>query len=152
MKSIIKVIVDIPIAKLDRPFDYLLPDRLENRIKVGHLVEVPFGKRKISAFVIDVDVQSEIEIKKLKEINKVLYEEKFFDKKMLKLFKWAAKYYHSYLIQVIRAAIPPGIMEQKIKKKNIRCLKLTSKAREEKLINNLKKRAPKQYEIMKYFL
>ncbi|MGM0602766.1 MAG: replication restart helicase PriA [Bacillota bacterium] len=153
MKKTVRVIVDIPIADLDRPFDYLLPEELEGKINIGHLVKVPFGKRKISAFVVDIDVEAEIERQKLKKIDSVVYDRPFFDKKMLNLYRWVAKYYHSYLIQVIKAALPPGILDRRVKKKIVRYLRLTSKAKENKeLIENLKKRAPKQYLILKYFL
>ncbi|RCW51410.1 MULTISPECIES: primosomal protein N' [unclassified Halanaerobium] len=152
MNSTVRVIVDIPIADLDRPFDYLLPEELEGEIKIGHLVKVPFGKRKISAFVVDINVKVEIDPKKLKKIDNKVYDESFFDRKMLNLYRWTAKYYHSYLIQVIKAALPPGVLDKRVRKKTVRYLRLTSKAKKKtEEIKKLKKRAPKQYLILKYF-
>jgi len=152
MNSTVRVIVDIPIADLDRPFDYLLPEELEKKIKIGHLVKVPFGKRKISAFVVDINVEAEIDQKKLKKINNKVYDKPFFDRKMLNLYRWTAKYYHSYLIQVIKAALPPGVLDKRVKRKTVRYLRLTSKAKEKaEVLEKIKKRAPKQYLILKYF-
>ncbi len=38
------IIVDISHEKLDRPFQYRVPDRLKNVLETGMCVEVPFGK------------------------------------------------------------------------------------------------------------
>ena len=38
------IIVDITQEKLDRTFQYIIPDRLREKLEVGMLVQVPFGK------------------------------------------------------------------------------------------------------------
>lgn len=38
------VVVDISGGKLDRMFTYRIPERLEEQVRVGDQVEVPFGK------------------------------------------------------------------------------------------------------------
>ena len=37
------IIVDISHEKLDKPFQYRVPDRLKNVLETGMCVEVPFG-------------------------------------------------------------------------------------------------------------
>jgi primosomal protein N' (replication factor Y) len=153
MNKIIKVVVDLPLRNLNKEFDYLLPDRFKVLIKVGQIVKVPFGRRKISAFVTQVNVKSDLQRSKLKEIDSILYQESFFDKELLNLFYWTAAYYHAYLAQVIKSALPPGIMDQKIKKKQIEYLKLNDKINNfNSELEKLKSRAPKQYLILKYLL
>ena len=41
------IIVDISHEKLDRPFGYIIPDNLEKQVKVGSVVNIPFGKKVI---------------------------------------------------------------------------------------------------------
>lgn len=153
MNKIIKVVVDLPLKKLNKEFDYLLPDRFKSIIKVGQIVKVPFGRRKISAFVTQINVESDLEVSKLKEIETIYYQESFFDKKLLKLFYWTANYYHAYLAQVIKSALPPGIIDKKVKKKQVEFLKLNSDIDDFKSeLQKLESRAPKQYLILKYLL
>ena len=37
-----KVIVDISLDKIDRPFDYIIPENLESKIQAGTPVIIPF--------------------------------------------------------------------------------------------------------------
>ena len=45
------VVVDLPI---DGPFDYLIPQELEDKIVAGVRVKVPFGTRVMTGFVISI--------------------------------------------------------------------------------------------------
>ena len=38
------IIVDISHEKLDRPFGYIIPKELEDKISVGTAVMIPFGR------------------------------------------------------------------------------------------------------------
>ena len=38
-----KVIVDVPVIQVNRPFDYHVPEILQESIEVGMRVAVPFG-------------------------------------------------------------------------------------------------------------
>ena len=42
-----KVIVDVPVIQVNRPFDYHVPENLQESIEVGMRVAVPFGGRSI---------------------------------------------------------------------------------------------------------
>lgn len=153
MKKIVKVVVDLPLKKLNKEFDYLLPDRFESKIKIGQIVKVPFGRRKIMAFVTQINVKSELEISKLKEIDSIFYQESFFGENLLNLFYWTASYYHAYLPQVIKSALPPGITDKKIKKKQVEYLKLNNEIKDfDNELKKLENRAPKQHLILKYLL
>ena len=65
-----KIIVDITHEKLDRVFEYLIPSELEQKIKIGQEVVVPFGKgnREIKGYVVDISDTCEYENDKMKEI------------------------------------------------------------------------------------
>ena len=61
MATIAKVIVDVPTMQTDRPFDYLVPPRLDGALQPGMRVWVQFGKgaRKVSGMVVALSDQSE---------------------------------------------------------------------------------------------
>lgn len=74
------VLVEYTNKAVDKTFTYEVPDRLIDKVKVGMKVIVPFNKRNINGFVIELGVKKplEYEIKEIKEIvdeNLVLNEE-----------------------------------------------------------------------------
>ena len=153
MKDIVKVVVDLPLKNLNKEFDYLLPEKLKSEIEIGQIVRVPFGRRKLSAFVTGFKAESDIESSKLKEIDSLLYQRSFFGEDLLELFYWTAAYYHAYLPQVIKTSLPPGITEQKVRKKQVEFIKLNPEVNNYmKELDKLEKRAPKQHLIFKYLL
>ena len=46
-QRIAQVVIDINHSKLDRVFDYLIPESLSGQIGVGMPVRVPFGKGNV---------------------------------------------------------------------------------------------------------
>ncbi|RQD74713.1 MAG: primosomal protein N' [Halanaerobium sp. MSAO_Bac5] len=153
MGKVLKAIVDLPLRQLNKEFDYLIPAELENKLEIGHLIKVPFSNRKVSAFVTEVDAEAEIAPEKIKKVSGLIYDQPFFDQNLLNLFRWIAAYYHSYLIQVIKAALPPGITENKVSRKKLKYIKLKAEADEhQEILAKLNKRAPKQYLIYSYLL
>ncbi|MFN2339848.1 MAG: primosomal protein N' [Halanaerobium sp.] len=153
MKEIVKVVVDLPLKNLNKEFDYILPERFKSELEIGQIVRVPFGRRKLAGFVTGFKSKSDIEISKLKKIDSLLYQQRFFGENLLELFYWTAAYYHAYLAQVIKSSLPPGITEQQIQKKQVEMLKLNPEISDysEKL-DKLAKRAPKQHLILKYLI
>lgn len=116
MKShykIAEVAVGLPIKTT---FHYTIPNDLLDKIDIGIEVTVPFGKRKITGYV--VNLLSESNVSNLKEIIKILDNIPLFDNKLLSLFKWIAHYYFAPLGEVIKLALPP-IKKKKGKKENL---------------------------------
>jgi primosomal protein N' (replication factor Y) len=150
MGKIAKVIVDLPIRELNKEFDYLIPDRLKDKVQVGQVIKVPFGRRKVGGFITALNKKSELDNSKIKEISEILYQKPFFDAELLKLFKWISAYYHSYLIQVIKTALPPGITENSVSRKEVKFIKIAEDIDStEKILKELKNSAPKQFQIFK---
>lgn len=50
-----KVIIQISHENVDRPFTYLIPDELREKIDLGTSVIVPFGvnNRSVNGFIVD---------------------------------------------------------------------------------------------------
>ena len=60
------VIIDISHEKLDKTFQYKIPQQLQQEISLGMQVEVPFGTgdRKSTAFVVGLTDTPEYEVTK----------------------------------------------------------------------------------------
>lgn len=68
-----QVIIDISHGRLDRPFTYRIPEALEQKLRLGSLVVVPFGKgdRKRKGYVIGFEETCGYPDEKVKEIEDV---------------------------------------------------------------------------------
>ncbi|MGA1741806.1 MAG: primosomal protein N' [Pseudohongiellaceae bacterium] len=107
---VVRVVVNTPLR---RSFDYLPPENFKSELSEGSRVKVPFGKRELVGLIIDASAESEFAIADLKRIIEVIDQEPVFDPAMMKLFKWAAAYYHYPLGQVIYNALPTRIRQGK---------------------------------------
>ena len=47
MSKYAEIIIDIAYNKLDRPFTYRVPERMQSVLRPGSLVLVPFGKANV---------------------------------------------------------------------------------------------------------
>ena len=68
------IIVDISHEKVDRTFQYKIPDALQGKIEVGMAVTIPFGmgNKRIRGYVMELTDKAEYEIEKLKNIEAVI--------------------------------------------------------------------------------
>ncbi|MCT2344234.1 primosomal protein N' [Bacillales bacterium AN1005] len=117
--SIAKVIVDVPAKQTDRPFDYLIPEHLEEVIQPGMRVIVPFGPRKVQGFVESVEETSSF--KSLKKVIEPMDVVPVLNEELLLLGDWLSKTTLCYKISAYQAMLPPAL-----KAKYERKLKLVS--------------------------
>ena len=68
------VIIDISHEKVDRPFQYRIPDSLKEKLAVGMCVQIPFGtgNRKRKGYVIEITGKNEYPEEKIKEIDGII--------------------------------------------------------------------------------
>jgi primosomal protein N' (replication factor Y) len=108
--------VAIPVP-LRRTFAYDVPDELKSLVHSGAVVSVPFGRRKLSGFVVQVhgrhsETWSKLSRKfpeELKAIHAVLEPELALPEDLVALCRWVAEYYQAPLGEVFRAALPSGL-------------------------------------------
>jgi len=102
MHKFVSVALDVPINKL---FDYKCPF---DNAKVGARVKVPFGRSTRVGVIVkilqNIDNSGSY---KIKEIYDLLDDTPVLTPELLKTSKWAAKYYHYPLGQVLFNAITP---------------------------------------------
>ena len=88
-------------------YTYLIPDHLQNLAVSGKRVLVPFGHRKITAYIIESDSRApDLQVKAILDI---LDEKPLFPQNMIPFFKWMSHYYKCPLGEVIKSALPGGI-------------------------------------------
>ncbi len=101
---IVEVAVPLP---LEKTFSYLVPPHLAERVSPGKRVFVPFGGRKLTAYVLSVTETTATD--RLKEVIDVLDDEPLWTDNELEFFRWVASYYLHPLGEVLKTALPTGI-------------------------------------------
>lgn len=111
----VKVIVDIPAAQVNRPFDYQVPEAYQDSLQLGMRVQVPFGNRQLLGFVVGIHHTSDFK-GTLKPITAVLDYESFINEELLDLSEHLAQTLHAFRINVLQAMLPAML---KVKYQNI---------------------------------
>lgn len=87
------------------PFDYLIPERL-GEVEVGTVLEVPFGRRRITGVVVELAATSEVPPGKLAEPIRVLGAGT--TPELIGLGRWIATEYCSTPARGLGLVLPPG--------------------------------------------
>ncbi len=97
--------VDVPLAHLDRLFDYSVPDALDAEAQPGARVRVRFSGRLVDGFVVERADASEHA--RLAPLQRVVSPLPVLTPEVLELARAVADRYAGTLPDVLRAAIPP---------------------------------------------
>ena len=142
----VDVILPLP---LDGVFTYLVPLQLENMVKLGARVLVPFGRNKTYVGVISKIHNQSPEGYQTKDILQVMDSSPILLETQLKLWQWISDYYMSPIGEVYKAALPSGLKaEEGYKPKTELYIRLTSQFRSEQALHvalNMLHRADKQH-------
>lgn len=102
-----ELIADIAVfAPLRQLFSYRISGDLQNRLKPGQRVQVPFGHRRCTGILVKIR-QGDTE--KLKTIDALADEQVLFSPELLDLCCWAANYYRYPPGLALRAALPAAL-------------------------------------------
>ena len=95
------IIIDISSDKLDRSFQYRVPERLEKKIKAGMVAAIPFGNagRVRKGYVIGLSDKPKIAPEKIKEISEICSGEETTESRLIALAAWMRENYGSTMIQ-----------------------------------------------------
>lgn len=101
----VKVIVDIPAAQVNRPFDYQVPAEWQEVIQLGMRVSVPFGKRVLMGFVVAISDTCEFE-GKIKPIQFCLDYVSFLNDELIELSDYLAQELQVFRIAILQTMLP----------------------------------------------
>ena len=117
------IIIDISSDKLDRSFQYRVPEKLEREIKVGMVVSIPFGNgnQLRKGYVTGLSDKLKISSGRLKDICGICSGEETTESRLIALAAWMKENYGSTMIQALKTVLP--IQERvKAKEKKYICL------------------------------
>ena len=113
---IAEVIVDILNKQVNRSFDYLIPPHLENIIKVGYRVHIPFGNIKRMGFVVGVKNNTDYSSDRLKSIIDTIDIYPVLNEEFIEIAKYIAENNFSFYATALQTMIPSAL---KVKYKRI---------------------------------
>ena len=100
------VIVDISHEKLDKTFQYSIPDELLCDIRPGVCVDIPFGSRTITGYVIEVTDEPEYDPARTKPLIGIKANSVAVEAKLIALAAWIRRNYGSTMNQALKTVIP----------------------------------------------
>ncbi len=122
MAKYANVIVDISHEKLDKTFQYLIPEELENEISVGVLVDIPFGSRSITGYVVELTEEAEFDVSRLKPVIGVKKGSVAIESQLIALAGWIRKNYGGTMNQALKTVIPIKQKTKAIERKTLKLL------------------------------
>lgn len=98
---------------LRQTFTYRLPYGLRAEAAVGARVLVPFGKRNLTGYIVDLHEKLgpdiDIDESAVREVIEILDKDPLLTPEILNLTKWTADYYASSWGEILKASLPAGL-------------------------------------------
>ena len=101
-----RICVDVPLAHLDRPFDYLVPTTMDDAVVAGSRVRVRFAGQLVDGVVLERIAESDYP-GTLEWINRATSAEPVLAPEIARLARAVADRWAGALSDVLRLAIPP---------------------------------------------
>ncbi len=117
------IIIEISTEKLDRTFQYRIPETLIDYVFPGSLVSVPFGNgnRVITGYIVNITDEPEFDPLKTKDIIEVKDDNKSRPVgRLLALASWMKHHYGGTLIQSLKVVLPKKTPVKPIEKQIVR--------------------------------
>ncbi len=115
------VIIDISHEKVDRTFQYRIPEELAGQVRVGMQVRVPFGagNHERKGYVVEITDRVEWNPEQLKELSGIVSTGVTGQSQLISLAWWMKERYGSTMNQALRTVLP---VKQKVQKREDRLL------------------------------
>ena len=101
-----RVLVHVPLAHLDRPFDYLVPESMDATVRPGSRVRVRFAGQDVEGFVVERVAESE-HAGRLAPLRRAVSAEPVLSPEVARLCAAVATRYAGTRSDVLRLAVPP---------------------------------------------
>lgn len=100
----VQVAINLP---RDKVFSYAVPSAIAGETAVGKFVQVPFGKRVVNGYIIEII--SNVDVDNIKEIIKIYQGPPAFNEQDLFYYRWVSQYYLYPLGKMLAEIIPPPV-------------------------------------------
>lgn len=104
-----KVALAAATYAIDRPYSYLIPAELEDRLVPGMRVMVPFGAGNRRCDGIVLAVSERTEERQLKSVLALLDDEPVLDQEGIQLALWVREQWFCTVYEAVRAMLPAGL-------------------------------------------
>lgn len=129
--------LEVKARGLNKPFTYLIPEELKLDVQVGKRVLVPFGKRSLSGFIVDINQEYHGK-QKLKPIIKVLDQQVIVNQELTELVEYMISLTLSTKSKILDTVLPKALranIKHNIQRKQVLMIKpLVSKEKISKYI------------------
>ena len=105
----VSVLTQIGAKAVDQTFFYHVPKLLENNIKIGVRVRIPFGNMILDGFVLGISDNSSYDNSKIKDIINVIDDEPVLNKEMLLLGKYMSDNLLASLSSCYQVMLPKAL-------------------------------------------
>src|SRR6266481_5218336 len=101
--------VAVPVY-VRQTFTYRLPGDMSQRAQPGCRVLVPFGKKYLTGFIVDLHegLPGEVDAASVKDVEELIDESPIITREILELTHWVSDYYVAPWGECLRAALPAG--------------------------------------------
>lgn len=100
------VLLPLPLS---RYFTYAVPSEMQNTLRIGSRVVVPFGRKKYYTAIVVFLHDHPTDAYEIKEIFSLLDDAPVLRRPQLKFWEWIASYYLCSVGDVYKAALPSGL-------------------------------------------
>ena len=115
------IIIDISHEKLDRVFQYRIPDGMLSHLRIGMQVKIPFGGGNTlrTGYVVDLTDQADYEESKIKEIAQIVERSVPIESQLIALAAWMRRNYGGTMNQALKTVIPVKHKERLQQKRTV---------------------------------
>lgn len=150
---IAKVVLDLSLPHLDYPFDYQIPEELNQSCQPGVRVKVKFAGRNLDGWVVERS-KPQLENKKLSKIEKIVSEFPVLKPDIVEVCRITSDQFIGTLNDCLRFSIPPRQAKIEKKFKNLKSNESFIANFELKSLNNRRNSIefPPTFDYYQYFL
>ena len=115
------IIIDISHEKLDKVFQYRIPEQLLARLTIGMQVRVPFGGGNTlrTGYVVDITDRADYDEAKIKEIAGIVEQSVPIESQLIALAAWMRRNYGGTMNQALKTVIPVKHKERLQQKRTV---------------------------------
>lgn len=113
------VIVDISAHALDRTFQYRVPDRLQQSCDIGSVVAVPFGKRKVTGYIVGFSDTPRVEEDRIRPLEDIAAGATSEESRLTGLAVWIRDRYGCTFLQALHTVLPKKTRMKVVQRKRV---------------------------------
>lgn len=144
------IIIDISHEAIDRTFQYRIPERLKEQIRIGTQVSIPFGRGNHvrSGYVVSFSNEPVFDVDKIKEIVDIREGGVAIEGSLIELAAFIKEQYGSTMINALKTVMPIKEKVRGLTHKEVRLL-LSREAAADKLLFYQKRNARAKERLLK---